>query len=230
MSAFAGFDRVARLYCWMEYFCFGPYLQKCRRLRLSEMTSSRSVLVYGDGDGRFLAELARSLPNTPIAAIDVSGAMLREVERRLPREADVRLVHANALECGATGFPEAPFDLIVTHFFLDCFDEAELALLLSRVNAAAEEHAMWVVSDFAIPRRNPARLLAALIVRSLYLGFGLLTGLKTRRLPDHGRVMRQTGWVLESRRELLFGLMVSERWRRRASHESNSRLNVIDNV
>ena len=53
-----------------------------------------------------------------------------------------------------------------------------------------------------------------LIVRGLYLAFALLTGLKTRRLPDHARVMRDAGWLLEGRRELLWGLLVSERWRR----------------
>jgi ubiquinone/menaquinone biosynthesis C-methylase UbiE len=222
MSAVARFDRVARPYRCMEYFTFGPYLQKCRRLRISEMISSRSVLVYGDGDGRFLAELARSIPKIPITAIDASRAMLHQVAQRLPEEADTRLVHADALECDARGLRDAPFDLIVTHFFLDCFNETELALLLLRVNAAAAERAMWVVSEFAIPPSNPTRLLAALVVRSLYLGFGLLTGLKTRRLPDYGRVMRKAGWVLENQRESLFGLLVSERWRRRDSHGTNS--------
>jgi hypothetical protein len=42
----------------------------------------------------------------------------------------------------------------------------------------------------------------------------LLTGLRTRRLPDHGRVMREAGWSLEDRRTLLEGLLISERWRR----------------
>jgi hypothetical protein len=85
------------------------------------------------------------------------------------------------------------------------------------VNAAAEKTAHWVVSDFAIPRRWPARLVGALIVRGLYIAFGLLTGLKTRRLPDHARVMRESGWVLEDRRQLLGGLLMSESWSRDVS-------------
>ncbi len=121
---------------------------------------------------------------------------------------------ADALGCDPAAFSEAPFDLIVSHFFLDCFDEAEIASLVSRVNGAAEAEALWVVSDFDIPRRPAARLAGTLIVRGLYLAFGLLTGLKARRLPDHGRVMREAGWTLENRRELLLGLLVSESWRR----------------
>jgi ubiquinone/menaquinone biosynthesis C-methylase UbiE len=219
MSRAARFGRLARVYRWMEYFSFGVYLQRCRTLRIAEMAAGRSTLVYGDGDGRFLAELVRSTREMRIAAVDASGEMLRQATKRLPSEAGVRLVQADALTCEAAAFADAPFDLVVSHFFLDCFDEKELYTLLARVNAAAGEGAVWVVSDFAIPQRPVARQLGRLVIGALYLAFGLLTGLRTRRLPDHGRVMRESGWRLEDRRTLLLGLLVSERWRRLPSHE-----------
>jgi hypothetical protein len=215
MSTPPSFDRLARLYRWMEYFSFGPYLQQCRTLRSQEMIERRRALVYGDGDGRFLAELVCRVPTIQVVAVDASLEMLRQATRRLASGARVRPVHADALGGDPAAFPEAPFDLIVTHFFLDCFDEVEIASLVLRVNGAVEDEALWVVSDFAIPRRPGARLAGTLIVRGLYLAFGLLTGLKVRRLPDHGRVMRKANWILEDRRELLMGLLVSESWRRR---------------
>jgi|HubBroStandDraft_5_1064220.scaffolds.fasta_scaffold207397_2 SAM-dependent methyltransferase len=217
MSSLAAFDRLARAYRWMEYFSFGPYLQQCRRLRLAEMASFQRALVYGDGDGRFLAELVRCSAEIHATAVDASSKMLLRLAHRLPSRAQVRLVHADALACPPAEFPDAPFDLIVSHFFLDCFNEAEIASLVACVNAAAAKTTHWVVSDFAIPRRQPARLVAAVIVRGLYIAFGLLTGLKTRSLPDHARVMRESGWVLEDRRELLAGLLMSECWRRDVS-------------
>ena len=213
MSTPAGFDRLSRVYRWMEYFSFGPYLQQCRKLRIAEMTACRRALVYGDGDGRFLAELVQQTPEIRATTVDASSKMLLRLARRLPSEAQVRLLHADALQCVPAGLSDAPFDLIVSHFFLDCFNEAEIASLIARVNGAVDEGALWVVSDFAIPRRKPARLLGTLIVRGLYLAFGLLTGLRTRHLPDHARAMREAGWILEDRRELLLGLLVSERWR-----------------
>jgi ubiquinone/menaquinone biosynthesis C-methylase UbiE len=219
MSRPARFGRLALAYRWMEYFSFGPYLQQCRMLRIEEMTACRRALVYGDGDGRFLAELVGSARGMQIVAVDASSEMLRQATKRLPSEARARLMQADALTCEVSAFPEAPFDLVVSHFFLDCFDEEELSTLLARVNAAAGKGAMWVVSDFAIPQRPVARQLGRLVVGGLYLAFGLLTGLRTRRLPDHGRVMRKSGWRLEDRRTLLLGLLVSERWGRLLSHE-----------
>lgn len=214
MSAPARFGRLARAYRWMEYLSFGPYLQQCRTLRLAEMASCRRALIYGDGDGRFLAELVRRLPRIRVAAIDASSEMLRRAAERLPSDADVRMVEADALTDQAAALPEAPFDLIVSHFFLDCFNEQELSTLLAAVNGAAAEDAIWVVSDFAIPQRAVARQAGKLIVSGLYLAFGVLTGLTTRHLPDHGRVMCEAGWSLDDRRTLLLGLLVSERWRR----------------
>jgi SAM-dependent methyltransferase len=214
MNEPARFDRLARLYRWIEYFSFGSYLQQCRMLRIVEIVASPRALVYGDGDGRFLAELVQRAPEMWVVAIDASGDMLRQAAKRLLSDAHVRLEQADALACEAAAFPEAPFDLVVSHFFLDCFDEAELAVLAAHVNAAAGEGAVWVVSDFSIPRLPVARQVGWLVVSGLYLAFRLLTGLRTRRLPDHGRVMRDSGWRLEDRRALLLGLLVSERWRR----------------
>ena len=217
MNTRSGFDRLARAYRWMEYFSFGSYLQRCRVFRLDEMTSCRRALIYGDGDGRFLSELVQRFPQIEVAAVDASREMLHQAAGRLPSGAHVRLIQADALECNVEDFPGSPFDLLVTHFFLDCFSEAEIASLLSRVNAAAAEHALWVVSEFAVPLRNPARLAGKLIIRVLYLAFGLLTGLRSRQLPEYGRVMQETGWMLEGRREWLSGLLVSECWRREIS-------------
>ena len=217
MNTRSGFDRLARAYRWMEYFIFGSYLQKCRVFRLDETTSCRRALIYGDGDGRFLSELVRRFPQIEVTAVDASREMLHQAAHRLPSGAHVRLIQADALECNVEDLPGSPFDLIVTHFFLDCFSEAEIASLLSHLNAAAAEHALWVVSEFAVPRRNPARLAGKLIIRALYLGFGLLTGLRTRQLPDYGRVLQEMGWMLEDRREWLSDLLVSECWRREIS-------------
>jgi hypothetical protein len=179
MNAPARVGRLARAYCCMEYFSFGPYLKQCRELHISKMIACRRALVFGDGDGRFLAELVRHSPKMQVTAVDASREML-----------------------------------VVSHFFLDCFDEGELVSLLTSVNAAVDDSAIWVVSDFSIPQRIVARQVGMLMVRGLYLAFGLLTGLKTRRLPNHEHVMREAGWILEDRRRLLLGLLVSERWRR----------------
>jgi cyclopropane fatty-acyl-phospholipid synthase-like methyltransferase len=210
MRQLARFDRLAQLYFWMEYFSFGPYLQRCRSLRLRELDRRERALVYGDGDGRFLRELAGAARALQITAVDASEAMLRRARLRVPANASVRWVQADARQWEP---PRSQFDLIVSHFFLDCFDEEETAGIVNRINAAAADDAIWMISEFAIPRGPVAGRAGRLIVGALYLAFGRMTGLTVRQLPDYAGVLRHAGWQLEDHQELLRGLLVSEVWR-----------------
>lgn len=213
MSAAANFDRLARAYRWMEYLSFGTSLASVRELRIPEMQQHGRALVYGDGDGRFLARLVRRAPALQVTAVDASARMLQVAAHRLPPGASVELVHADAL--GFQPWPEGGgYDLIVSHFFLDCFRNDELGCLVQRVNTAATKSAVWVVSDFSVPQRSIVRVLERCIIGGLYQAFGLLTGLETRRLPDHESILRQGGWLLKDRRQRLYGLLISERWQR----------------
>jgi SAM-dependent methyltransferase len=211
MRKIARFDSLARLYFWMEYFSFGPYLQRCRCMRLGELRGRKRALVYGDGDGRFLRELTRVAPALQITTVDASDAMLRRARQRVSANASVQWVHADARQWEP---PRNRLDLIVSHFFLDCFDEDEIAGIVQRVNAAAADDAVWVVSEFAIPAGPFAGWAGRLIVSALYLAFGWMTGLTVRQLPEYSRVLKNAGWQLEDRRQLLRGLLVSEVWRR----------------
>jgi ubiquinone/menaquinone biosynthesis C-methylase UbiE len=225
VSAPANFNRLAHAYRWMEYLSFGTCLMYVRQWRIPEMQHRRRALVYGDGDGRFLARLVRQAPGLQVTAVDASARMLQVAARRLPPAASVQLVQADALGFQPSreqlSFEPGGYDLIVSHFFLDCFSEDEVGCLVERVNAAAAESAVWVISDFAVPQGAIAGVLGRWIIRGLYQVFGLLTGLETRRLPDHGPILRQSGWHLEDCRQRLCGLLVSERWQRNERFPSN---------
>jgi SAM-dependent methyltransferase len=212
-SATPGFDRVARIYRWMEYATFGRSLERCREYYLPQMCECRSALVVGDGDGRFVARLLAANREVCADAVDSSGAMLRLLERRVEpvsRGAGERLrTHqADALRFS----PSRSYDLIATHFFLDCLSQAEVNELCARVAAHVERQGVWVVSEFRIPRGAmywPSRIL----VRLLYLAFRMLTGLRVRELPDHAAALAAAGFMRTARRLSLGGLLSSELWR-----------------
>ncbi len=205
------FDRVARPYRWLEYLSFGPWLARCRNAQRAHLTGSRHALVLGDGDGRFLARLLDDNPTLTADVVDSSRSMLRLLEERVRRSgtrARISLHHADALEW----HPTASYDLIVSHFFLDCFFPSQLEQLVDGVLAHALPGAQWVISEFAIPRNPFAACLARGIIGLLYRAFGVLTGLRVRTLPDYAAALRQRGMAPRHHHCYLAGLLCTQVW------------------
>jgi Methyltransferase domain len=202
------FNRLAAFYRWMEWLTFGPFLQRCRSTLLSRLGHCRNALVLGDGDGRFTARLLRTNTTVKLDAIDVSESMLRQLASRTPAHrvrihvADARRFHPLRRD----------YDLIVTHFFLDCLTDAEVRDLAHRLRDHVGVDAVWVISEFAIPPNFYGLAIARPLISALYLAFGLLTGLRIRHLPNHRVALAHSGWSLVHQHKSLAGLLVSEMW------------------
>jgi hypothetical protein len=105
-----------------------------------------------------------------------------------------------------------PYDLVATHFFLDCLSPQDVEALAGKLHRAVSPSGLWLVSDFAVPPGWFGRLVAGPLVAGLYFAFGLLTGLAIRTLPDHGPALRGAGFTLLERRRRLGGLLIAELW------------------
>jgi SAM-dependent methyltransferase len=201
------FDLVAKPYRTLEILAFGRALERCRTHFLPRLLDRRQALVLGDGDGRFLAALLAANPHLEADAVDTSAAMLGLLERRAAAPGRLRTHHTSAL----TFAPQRTYDLIATHFFLDCLTQPELEALCTRIAPHLTPEALWIVSDFRIPT-GPMRWPARALVRSLYLGFRLLTGLRTTALPDHAAALTAAGLTRIAAHYSLAGLLTTELW------------------
>ena len=206
------FNRIARPYRWLEYLTLGTALENCRTHYLPRLLDRRRALVLGDGDGRFLAQLLASNPGLHADAIDTSTTMLQLLRQRCeaatPNAATrLRTHHANALTIPL----EDSYDLVVTHFFLDCLTQPDLDTLITHINPTLTPGALWLISDFRVPN-GLMRLPARVLVRTLYLAFRLLTGLLTTHLPDYATPLTQAGLTRIAHQHRLAGLLTTELW------------------
>jgi SAM-dependent methyltransferase len=206
----ANFNRLARVYPLLEWFTFGPILSQCRCTYLVEMKNRRAAVVLGDGDGRFTAQLLKQNPHIAVEAVDASDAMLRQLVQRAGLNAG--RVHTHLADARQLRLAPREFDLVATHFFLDCLTTVEVESLAMRLRETMTSNAVWVVSEFAIPDNWYGRLIARPIVRALYVAFGFLTGLTVRQLPGHREALQTAGFVLTRQRKRVWGLLVSELW------------------
>jgi hypothetical protein len=104
------------------------------------------------------------------------------------------------------------YDLIATHFFLDCLTTEEVDVLASRIRSRINPASPWLVSEFAIPTGLFGKSVARPLIALLYCAFRLLTGLGVRQLPNHRRALAHAGFTLARETKSLGGVLVAELW------------------
>lgn len=211
------FDRLAPHYRWMERVLAGEKLQRCRLAWLGDVRDCQNVLVVGEGPGRFLGEAARALPSARFCCVDASAAMLARA-RAVWAKAGGEVERAQFVQTNLPAWepPAGTFDLVVTHFFLDCFPADLLAAVVTRLAAGAGVNARWLLADFCVPARGIARWRARLALGAAYTFFRVATRLPARRLAPPEACLAAEGFQLVRRRTSDWGLLHSDLWQRGA--------------
>jgi len=214
----ANFDWLAPYYRAMEWILAGPKLQRCRAAFLNSLPAPRHALIIGQGTGRFAEALLRAHPNIRCTCVDSSRRMLEvarlHLEARGLDMALVNFVHADILEWSPP--PEA-FDLVVTHFVLDCFRPDQLAKIMPSLAVAATPDARWLLADFQEPAAGLARWRARAILEMMYLFFRGAVGLPAAELTCPDAWLVQNGFTLRERQTFEWGLLHSDLWVSRAA-------------
>jgi SAM-dependent methyltransferase len=209
----ARFDRLARLYRAMEYLSFGPMLERCRYSHLVQLTGARRALVIGDGDGRFVRELLIANRQIHADVIDASPAMLRRLTRRVSRAKTISRLTVACADARTFAPAATGYDLVVTHFFLDCLTATDTQQLIARIRPHLVPGARWLVSEFDVPAAGPLRVwLSRGIIAALYTAFRLLTGLAVREIPPWRQLLAHSGFTRTASHTWLGGLLTSELW------------------
>jgi tRNA (cmo5U34)-methyltransferase len=175
------YDRVAWFYDALASLVFGSALRRVQQAALLAglPPGAPRVLVLGGGTGWVLTEILRLRPEARILYLEASEQMLARARQRLQpgSQADqVEFRHGTEQDLK----PEERFDVLVTFFVLDCFPLDTLSAALSRLNAARQPDAPWLLADFKLPVYWWQRVL----LQAMYLFFRLTTGLRANRLPN----------------------------------------------
>lgn len=210
------FDAVAPWYRALETIAFGNALQQCRLACLGEIPSPGRALVVGEGNGRFLCELLRRYPAVQVDCGDASERMLQLARQRIANESPGHAQQVRFFQHDITNWapPENHYDLVVTHFLLDCFPEAELAGAIKNLASAAKPDAAWLLADFRLPDRGFARLHAQVWLAAMYQFFRITARIKATELIDPTPYLQAEGFFVARQHLSRNGMLKSELWRR----------------
>ena len=212
-------DRIAPYYEILEHFLFGSRLEHRRFAFLGEIRTSRKALVCGGGDGRFLARLLRVNAGVEVDFVDLSSTMVELAERRVAGMGRTfrKRVRFHAGDVRSFAAPADHYDLIVTHYFLDCFSNQELEDVVGRLANWGMPQARWIVSDFSEANGPIGRLWTRSVIGGLYSAFRFTTGLKVTRLPEYKAALTKKGYFLRFEEDVMAGLLHSSLWEAKSS-------------
>ena len=175
-----GYDKLARWYRLIEMIAMGNRLQRGRTALLDAMIPPSSMLVLGDGDGRFLAAAAQRFIQCRFTSIDRSGAMIAAQRRRLAKLNAADRVQWIQIDARDYQPPVACFDAAAMVCFLDCFTAADLRRDLPIWLAGVKPSGQVVIVDFTVS--GSPRITAAVLRWAMHRFFRLATDLPNRRL------------------------------------------------
>jgi len=197
----------------MEVILAGGKMQRLREAWLPRLPPVNRVLLVGEGPGRFLEAILRRQPQVSIVCVDASAGMLRVARDRLRRsgfeQSRVEFVHG---ELPGWRPPDGYFELIGTHFFLDCFPPELLREVVSSLARGAVPGAHWLWSDFREPDAGFQRWRARLMLAVMYQFFRRVTQLKAAGLTCPEPYLVEQGFVSQGRHTADWGLLHSDWW------------------
>lgn len=198
------FDSIAPIYGTLERLVFGDILQRARTAFIEDLDDCSSALIAGEGDGRFLAALLAANLNIETACIEQSARMIQLARRRIGDSARVQFINSDLARAALA----RPYDAIVTNFFLDCFDDAELARVIEKLANHARPEAKWLIADFTtVPRGK-------LLVAAMYAFFRLTTRISAGGLISYAPLLEQQGFRCSKHHEFFGGIVRAELWQR----------------
>jgi SAM-dependent methyltransferase len=212
----AGFDRLSPFWDLGVRLFPGAALPSSRARHLALTRGRRRALIVGGGTGEFLGALLADGFGGEVVLLDVSPRMLGRARRRIVHEHPAAVPRVAFVRGDVRDeLPEGPFDLICTHFVLDLFEGADLRRLIRRLATRLSDDGVWLCSDFApAAGRGMPRSAHRLLLRSLYLAFGLVCAVPLRDLPPIEDAFDRLGFETIVRAESSAGLFWSAGFRR----------------
>ena len=206
------FNRIAPYFEYLEKIVFNKQMQRCRTAFLTRFPSVKKVALVGEGNGQFLLELIHHTDCEQIHYIDSSQVMLELARERLQKYSEVALQRVKFYLCDLTTeeMPDQNYDLVVTNYFLDVFDQQLLNETIMKIAASCKTNAVWLYADFQISGGIFQRVRAFAWIKVMYVFFRIVAQIQSLSLIDPSEILDQHGFRLKELMEFDRGLMRAE--------------------
>ncbi len=180
-----GYDNAAFFYDPLSKLVFGNKLQHAQSAFLHLIPQEARVLIVGGGSGWILEEIARMHPDNKLSItyVEASPKMTALAKQRIIKSPDLdnapfftNFIIAPIQEAQLDG----EYDVIITSFFFDNFKPQQAETIFRRLDGVLKPNGIWLYTDFS----NNTNTTHKLVLKAMYLFFGILCGVSAKSLPD----------------------------------------------
>jgi tRNA (cmo5U34)-methyltransferase len=193
MSELNKFDRIARIYDSLACLVFGKAWRNAQTCFLNQIEQESKILILGGGTGFWIPELMERNPRCKIWYVEASEVMILKAQKHARDQSRISFIHSDEMPN-----VDFQFDVVVTFFFLDMFEERSLKHRCELILKALRHGGRWLVADFVSKNWWQESILVF-----MYLFFRGIGALSVRKLPDWEmilttsnlrRVTQRFGW------------------------------------
>lgn len=193
MNKAIDFSRLASIYDFLGGIVFLGSLHRSQIHFLSRLQKIENVLIVGGGTGRFLVELLKLGKVEKLTYVDISAGMISQAKKKVQKIGALDKV--DFICGGLDSIPDKEYDLICTHYFLDCFEEVELSGIMKKFKKLLSKEGVWHFTDFYLD--SSSSIFRKCFVAFLYRFFKVFCGLKVKKLPNFKLLFLENGLQVE---------------------------------
>ncbi len=197
------FDRIASVYDLLARLVFGKSMVKAQIHFLPKIPAHAKVLILGGGTGWILTELFRMNPLCKVWYVEASAKMLALSRKRVNDEWPVKFIHGTEENIPLS----MDFDVVITNFYLDLFNENALNEVVVRIKSALNVNSIWIATDFV----NNQKLWQRVTLRIMYLFFQLACNIESTQLPAWKTAIQKTKYKKEEIKSF-YGAFIETVW------------------
>ncbi|MGC4023365.1 MAG: class I SAM-dependent methyltransferase [Cyclobacteriaceae bacterium] len=177
------FDSISGVYDLLAKLIFGNSIRESQKLFFPNIPNDSRILILGGGTGWILLELFKVQPKCSVWYVDASLKMISLAKRKTKNDRRIQFIHGTE-----ENIPDMKFDVVITNFFLDLFEDHSIADLIRKIKNSLNVRALWIATDF-VNRRWWHRLM----VRIMYLFFRVVSEIEAKQLPKWSENISESG-------------------------------------
>lgn len=155
--------------------------------------------MLGGGTGKLLEQLDDLVLS--IHYLEKSSQMIGLAKKRKLKKSSVNFINADILE-----YPLSDYQVIITPFVLDVFDEQHLSMVIDKLYAALQNEGLWIYTDFQIPHQSGYGKRMLLKIMNVF--FKITAKLQATKLYDAEKmILAEQGLMLVDHKVSIGGLV-----------------------